>query len=172
MKMSLGLEYLQIQILCSVLSFASLCHFLCLVSFFFHLRLLLYGCAESGSDTWGNFNGLGIPMKAVSVSAASMSDWLPSSAKRKKSVLCLQMSVDNIKPGGHDLSLQGSQIRLYLVSLPQPRPLSVSYAHTFFFCLFGDMHDSRAKNTFGRELQSYRRRQMHHSHWSSWDPCV
>lgn len=34
MKMSLGLEYLQIQILCSVLSFVSLCHFLCLVSFF------------------------------------------------------------------------------------------------------------------------------------------
>lgn len=33
------------------------------------------------------------------------------------------------------------------------------------------MHDSRAKNTFGRELQSYRRRQMHHSHWSSWELC-
>lgn len=33
------------------------------------------------------------------------------------------------------------------------------------------MHDSRAKNTFGRELQSFRRRQMHHSHWSSWELC-
>lgn len=136
------------------------------------LLLLFPASAGWSRDTWADFNDLRMPLKAAQCQQPGAPDWLPCFPKGKRPACYFQISVDNIKLEGHDLSLQGSQIGLCLVSLPQPCPLSVSHARTFFFCLFGDMHDSRAKNTFGRELQSYRGRQMHHSHWSSWELCL
>lgn len=55
----------------------------------------------------------------------------------EKALLYLQTSVDNIKPEGHDLSLQGSQIRLYLVShfLNHVRSRSHMLAPSFFVSL-------------------------------------
>lgn len=91
----------------------------------------------SGRDTWADFNDLGKPLKAAQCQQTPVPDWLPRSAKRKRPVLYLQISVDNIKPEGHDPSLQGSQIRLCLVShfLNHVRSRSHMLAPSFFVSL-------------------------------------
>lgn len=71
------------------------------------------------------------------MSGAQCSRLASHSARRKIPVLYLQTSVDNIKPEGHDPSLQGSQIRLYLVShfLNHVRSRSHMLAPSFFVSL-------------------------------------
>lgn len=91
----------------------------------------------SGRDTRADFNDLGMLLKAAQCQEPSGPDWIPHSARRKSLGLYLQTSVDNIKPGGHDLSLQGSQIRLYLVShfLNHVRSRSHMLTPSFFVSL-------------------------------------
>lgn len=131
MQKKLDLKYLYIQLLQTCLFFVLCC------TIFSALLVLISVSMGSGRDPRADSNDLGMLLKAAQCQKPSAPDWLPHSARRKSPVLYLQTSVDNIKPEGHDLSLQGSQIRLYLVShfLNHVRSRSHMLAPSFFVSL-------------------------------------